>query len=332
MDAETSMEAVKEGAKFGTKLVEVIQKIYGPHLTRKQADADEYSALKKIQTIRDNPDMIISYDNGKLNIRQCTSEEIEIRIKNRTYAEEMRQENNINNVLKVASEELSPDKDVSDEPIDDDWIIRFFSIVRDISNEEMQYVWGKILAGEIKKPSSFSLRTLETLRNISTEEAELFQKIGAYFIENEHGKYLPSNEYFLSRYGINTSDIIRLEECGLVNATPIYETHYISKKERYEYFKCSSYIIKIHDKTAYNKNVKDKYAFGLYQLTKAGLEISTLFEQKNDMSYAFSLVFFFIDCDKRKEVELHKIIKEESDTIEISSNDLLENFKKKNQL
>lgn len=281
MDAETSMEVVKEGAKFGTKLVEVLQKIFKPHLTRKQADADEYSALKKIKTIRDNPDMIISYDNGELNIRQCTSEEFEIQIKNRTYAEAMRQENNIQNVLKVASEELPPDKDVPNERIDDDWIVRFFSIVRDISNKEMQYIWGKILAGEIKKPSSFSLRTLETLRNISAEEAKLFSKICNYIIlANNNERYLPLYDELLNSVDIKYDDILNLDECGLINSssllylkTPVTsDEHYFASNDKY---------MLIFSSKSDNEEVDIKH----YPLTKAGSEIFRILNIDTDDSF-----------------------------------------------
>ena len=61
--------------------------------------------------------------------------------------------------------------------MDKDWFTRYFNIVQDISNEDIQDLWAKLLAGEIKQPGSFSYRTLETLKNMTTDEAELFTKI-----------------------------------------------------------------------------------------------------------------------------------------------------------
>lgn len=57
-----------------------------------------------------------------------------------------------------------------------DWFIRFFDSVGNISNAEMQNLWARILAGEIHNHGTFSLRTLETLRNMNQEEAILFKK------------------------------------------------------------------------------------------------------------------------------------------------------------
>jgi len=54
-----------------------------------------------------------------------------------------------------------------------DWFVRFFEDAGNISDEKMQEIWAKVLAGEIKQPGSFSLRTLEVLRNLSSDEAEI---------------------------------------------------------------------------------------------------------------------------------------------------------------
>lgn len=64
---------------------------------------------------------------------------------------------------------------VSDEPVDEDWSTRFFNNVQDISNEQMKIIWSNLLAWEIKQPGTYSVRTLEVLKNLSKNEAELFQ-------------------------------------------------------------------------------------------------------------------------------------------------------------
>ena len=74
---------------------------------------------------------------------------------------------NIDNVTQIAAEQLSQEDFVSEEPVEEDWTTRFFNIVEDISDEEMQRLWGKILAGEVKQPKSYSLRTLELLKKIN---------------------------------------------------------------------------------------------------------------------------------------------------------------------
>jgi uncharacterized repeat protein (TIGR03899 family) len=93
-----------------------------------------------------------------------------------TYQEEKRQ-TNVEQITQVAAEELSDATDKIEGDVDSDWITRFFRIAEDISSEQMQSLWGKVLAGEVKKPGSYSLRTLELLKNLSQSEAEQFVKI-----------------------------------------------------------------------------------------------------------------------------------------------------------
>lgn len=47
MDPETIMETAKECSKAASKLGGIIEKIFGPRWTKKQADADEYADQKK---------------------------------------------------------------------------------------------------------------------------------------------------------------------------------------------------------------------------------------------------------------------------------------------
>ena len=79
---------------------------------------------------------------------------------------------------------------MSSDNVDEDWITRFFNIVEDISNEQMQNLWGRILSGEIKQPSTYFLRTLEILRNISPSEAEIFRKVAELALKSEGKSFI----------------------------------------------------------------------------------------------------------------------------------------------
>jgi hypothetical protein len=51
----------------------------------------------------------------------------------------------------------------TDQSIDPDWAYRWKERASQISTEEMQRLWAKILAGECNNPGSYSLRTLDLL-------------------------------------------------------------------------------------------------------------------------------------------------------------------------
>lgn len=89
-----------------------------------------------------------------------------------TYGKQNRQHENIQSITQKAIDIL-PDT-VEDKPVDEDWIAHFFEDCKNVSNEQMQILWGRLLAGEISKPGSFSGRTLDFIKSMSTEEAEIF--------------------------------------------------------------------------------------------------------------------------------------------------------------
>lgn len=56
-------------------------------------------------------------------------------------------------------------KEVSDHEPDHDWNARFFSELQDVSSQDIQLLWSKVLAGEVERPGSTSVRTLSILSN-----------------------------------------------------------------------------------------------------------------------------------------------------------------------
>lgn len=99
-----------------------------------------------------------------------------------------------------------------------DWFMRFYEACGNISDDALQTIWAKILAGEIQNPGSCSFRTLECLKNISLEEALLFEKVCENAIRDNKYTFLPNREDFLNSKGIDYDDILRLEDCGLIKS------------------------------------------------------------------------------------------------------------------
>ena len=91
------------------------------------------------------------------------------------FQEEKRQAN-IGSVVNRAARKLG-DNEVQDHEIDHDWTARFFNDVQDVSSEEMQQLWGRVLAGEVERPGSTSIKTLGLLKNLDKTVATLFRKL-----------------------------------------------------------------------------------------------------------------------------------------------------------
>ena len=59
--------------------------------------------------------------------------------------------------------------------VEKDWFFKWMEISQTVSRENVQEILAKILSGEVKNSGSFSLRTLDILKNLSKIELALFQ-------------------------------------------------------------------------------------------------------------------------------------------------------------
>ena len=90
---------------------------------------------------------------------------------------------NVASVVEDAADELG-DKEVPDHEPDPDWTARFFDGVQDVSSEDMQKIWARILAGEVETPGRTSLRTLSILRDMSQADAKEFSDLMRFRISD----------------------------------------------------------------------------------------------------------------------------------------------------
>ncbi|PTL75526.1 DUF2806 domain-containing protein [Vitiosangium sp. GDMCC 1.1324] len=124
--------------------------------------------------------------DGGLAFESATMKSLPAQIASRiTYQEAKRQ----NNLLKIVDEARKAlPENVSQEPVDPDWGNRFFAGAQEISNEQMQQLWGRLLAGEVARPGSVSPRTLDHLRNMTSSDAKLFSKLCEFAFESDTGE------------------------------------------------------------------------------------------------------------------------------------------------
>ena len=220
LDPETAMDTVGKASEAATKFQEIMLKVFSPRWTKKQADADAYADERKLQTIRDNPDMEIVYTKDGMNARARTPEAFAYRAEQRMLNEAILQQENLENVFETAFYEVEQIPEVSTQTVDDDWLTRFTNIVKDVSSEDMQRVWAKILAGEIVKPGSYSLKTLEVISNLTAHYASMFQSILPYVIRMGNLYFIPAEKQIMKDYSIAYGDILVLDDIGLTISNP----------------------------------------------------------------------------------------------------------------
>ena len=90
--------------------------------------------------------------------------------------EHTRRQQNLLSVLAQAREYVG-DAHVNDHEPDPDWTSRFFSDVQDVSSEGMQALWARILAGEVERPGSTSIRTLGIMKDLDRSIAVPFRRL-----------------------------------------------------------------------------------------------------------------------------------------------------------
>lgn len=195
-----------------------IGKAYEPKHIRKMADAKAYELKVISETVRNNSDVPIVYDSTGVSIDTSDYEEIAKRASSRLAYQEIAKQQNIEAVVDNAYEELEKVEGVSSEPVNPDWMLRFFNSVEDISDEGMQKIWSHILAGEIKKPNSYSYRTLEKLKNMTQQEAEHFQIVSSLALQNGNVKFILEDKELMNKYDVYFTYLLELEECGLMSA------------------------------------------------------------------------------------------------------------------
>lgn len=142
------------------------------------------------------------------------------------FQEEKRQRN-IEDVVHRSAEHLQG-KEVPDEDPDHDWVSRFFGDVQDVSSAEMKELYSRMLAGQIERPGSFSLLSMNVLRNLDPNVARIYQTLCSACITwipdgktvmdcrvpVPRGNTLDSNA--LSQYGLSFGQLNMLNEHGLI--------------------------------------------------------------------------------------------------------------------
>lgn len=132
-------------------------------------------------------------------------------------------QHNREQVLLHAAEELSQvpppsdsNKSVNEEKeLDDDWLAALGRYAENATSERLQQMFGRVLAGEIKRPGSYSLFTLDLVSKLGEKDAKAITSIAPYVIGD--GIYLtPTTKKVLDFVTIS-----HLVAIGILNATSV---------------------------------------------------------------------------------------------------------------
>lgn len=122
-----------------------------------------------------------------------------------------------------------------DKRTDLDWFNHFINLAEDVSNKTMQDLWAKILAGELARAGTYSLKALKVFKEMSIIDAKLLAKACSLAVKDHSRKNirLLSGSYQqpgllnffakqrqqyvnLSSFGLNYADLLSLADNHLI--------------------------------------------------------------------------------------------------------------------
>lgn len=191
--------------------------------------------------------------------------------------------------------------------INDDWFGMYNDIAKNISDEEMQIIWAKILASECVKPNSISKKLLSILQVIDTETAKVFSNLCRYgiyldFNDGRHFFFIPSkdmtdvdNVQSLKDYAsISYVDELNLKSLGLIE---------LDNNDKFRLENKSDMVFHYYNATIHVKSNGNNVNIGKIMFTNYGNQLANVLyddaeNQKPDGRFLEFLIEYFRSCEK----------------------------------
>lgn len=234
------------------KISEAIGGIFKPYQIRRIAQAE--AEAEKIRAVV-----------------QIEVNDLQRRAMARFFAEEAKRQNNIEAITRKALPEVT--EQARPDQVEDDWITHFFDKCRLISDDEMQSLWARVLAGQANSPGRYSKRTIEILSNLEKNDAILFSKLCSFGFDI-HGIFplvYDVNHSIYTDHGINFMAISHLESLGLLHFSGLsgYVRQGLGQKGFVEYFGIKVWI-------EFQKPENNELELGHVLLTQAGQQLARI--------------------------------------------------------
>ena len=231
----------------------------------------------------------------------------------------VREQINLDKVAESAAEQINQDtanangeQDENKEvpPINEDWLNSFEKEASQKSTEEMQLLFGRILAGEIQRPSSFSIKTVRLVSGLDIEVAQLFKKLcslcitqkieeptGALILDSRVASLNGSaGSNSLLDYGLQFDNLNILQENGLIisdyNSWMDYKFSICDEEKRvvvpFEYDRKMWGLVPLQERP------KDQqFQIHGVVLSRTGKELLSVVEIEEDEKYTLALKEYF---------------------------------------
>lgn len=200
------------------------------------------------------------------------------------YATAIQEDININKTIIYAENILSKtERAASADEVDQDWLTRWRESASKVRSEQIQQIWAQALAGETICPGSFSLRTLDFLKNLSKQEAENisrlapFAAIDAVYVSPE-----------INKQGMDFSFLLEMEDLGILSGLQAGGLSRTIKSRLEEKF---FQIIIVHNKVLLIEHEDPKKNINLksYKVSSTGIQVMKLGDFKANIDHLIGL-------------------------------------------
>ena len=232
---EEGSKALAATMNAGEKLIDVIDKATSGMLKPRQMIRKAKAAAKVIDIISEahqkHPEIVFTYKSDEIDISTELAS-VSYRAANRLALTEVIKQVNIENVINLSYDELKNENINTVDEIDKDWILRFFNSIENVSDENMQILWAKILSGKIKTPRQYSFRTIDILSNLSKEDCEFIEFVSQFTISSNNDLLIYNNDELLAKNGINFDKLSYLQELNMIHSSLFTSLTINTEKEK----------------------------------------------------------------------------------------------------
>jgi Protein of unknown function (DUF2806) len=135
------------------------------------------------------------------------------------YATAFREKANVLNTLARASEYVNAGF-VREIALEEDVFWNLLDHSKTISNDDVQDLIARIIAGEYNQPGTYSMSTLQVLKSLGKSELSLLEKSGCLLVNADQVpvnafQFGPNYREFLKKIGITYSEFQMLQSLGL---------------------------------------------------------------------------------------------------------------------
>ena len=198
--------------------------------------------------------------------------------------------------------------------ISDDWLNTFEKAAGEKSSEEMRLLFSKVLAGEIIRPGTYSIRAIQILSSLETEVAKLFQLFcscsvalkfeGKYFDVRVCGLNGQASQNSLASFGLSFQNLNLLLEYGLI-ISDFNSQHTYGQNAFVPRFSIFPFYYRNQFSTILEKDTNispPEFNIRGVSLTKCGRELFPIIDQVDASHYKIAFEAYLSGLNKKLEV------------------------------